>query len=254
MLFSVLFGSWTANIAAFNGDVVRELAAQFMTLAESQGAKGPLMDAHRMVGISCLFTGDIAQARAHLDRAIALYDPMQDRPVGLDARVATLVRRAWALWVLGYPDAARVDRDDALNSARGIGQSATLLFALPHALLINILCGDYAAANANADELAALADEKGATFWKSCGTVMRGCLFASNGKPGEAVQTITAGIAEWKSTGATVWLPIYLSYLSRAHAALGNFDAARRCIGEATMAMQTTKETWWQAEINRVAG
>jgi len=38
----------------------------------------------------------------------------------------------------------------------------------------------------------------------------------------EVVHAITAGIAAWKSTGATVWLPVYLSYLARAHAALGH--------------------------------
>jgi hypothetical protein len=42
-LFSVLYALQTANWAAFNGDVLRELAAQFLTLAEKQGAAVPLM-------------------------------------------------------------------------------------------------------------------------------------------------------------------------------------------------------------------
>jgi class 3 adenylate cyclase/predicted ATPase len=254
MLFSVLFGSWTANIAAFNGDVVRELAAQFMALAESHGATGPLMDGHRMIGISHLFTGDIAEGRAYLDRAIALYDPMQERPVGLDARVASLARRAWALWLLGYAEAALADANDALTDARRIGEAANLLFALPHALLVNILCGNYAAANAAADELVALADEKGAWFWKSCATSMQGCLFALTDKASDAVRMITTGIAAWRATGATVWLPVYLSYLARAYVACGKVDDARRCIGEAMTAVETTKERWWEAEVHRVAG
>jgi class 3 adenylate cyclase/predicted ATPase len=253
-LFSVLFGSWTAANAAFNGDVVLALAAQFMALAEKQGATGPLMDGHRMMGISLLFTGDIADGRAHLDRAIALYDPMQERPVGLDARVASLVRRAWALWLLGYAEAALADTNDALTDARRIGEATNLLFALPHALLIHILRGNYAAANAAAAELGALADEKGSRFWKSCGTSMQGCLFAVTGRASDAVHTITSGIAAWRATGATIWLPVYLSYLTRAYAECGKVDDAWRCIGEAIAAVETTKERWWEAEVNRVAG
>jgi class 3 adenylate cyclase/predicted ATPase len=253
-LFSVLFGSWTAANAAFNGDVVLALAAQFMALAEKQGATGPLMDGHRMMGISLLFTGDIADGRAHLDRAIALYDPMQERPVGLDARVASLVRRAWALWLLGYAEAALADTNDALTDARRIGEATNLLFALPHALLIHILRGNYAAANAAAAELGALADEKGSRFWKSCGTSMQGCLFAVTGRASDAVHTITSGIAAWRATGATIWLPVYLSYLTRAYAECGKVDDAWRCIGEAITAVETTKERWWEAEVNRVAG
>ena len=35
---------------------------------------------------------------------------------------------------------------------------------------------------------------------------------------------------------------------------IGQFDDARRCIGEAMTAMETTKETWCEAEVNRIAG
>jgi class 3 adenylate cyclase len=34
LLFSILYGSWVANIAAFNGDICCELAGQFLALAE----------------------------------------------------------------------------------------------------------------------------------------------------------------------------------------------------------------------------
>ncbi len=36
--------------------------------------------------------------------------------------------------------------------------------------------------------------------------------------------------------------------------ALGRNDEAWRCIGEATLAAEKTKETWLEAEVNRVAG
>ena len=49
-------------------------------------------------------------------------------------------------------------------------------------------------------------------------------------------------------------MPLYLSYLARAYAELGQFDDAWRCIGEAMTAMETTKERWCEAEIHRIAG
>ena len=81
LLFSVLYGFWVANYVAFNGDVMRELAAQFLALAEKQGATVPLMIGHRLMGTSLLHTGDIAEGRAHYDQAIALYDPAEHRPL-----------------------------------------------------------------------------------------------------------------------------------------------------------------------------
>ena len=119
---------------AFNGDVMRELAAQFLALAEKQRATVPLMIGHRLMGISLLHTGDIAEGRAHLDRAIALYDPAEHRPLatrfGQDVGVAILCYRSLALWLLGYPEAALADAEHALKDAREIGHAATLMYAL----------------------------------------------------------------------------------------------------------------------------
>ena len=50
LLFSVLFGLWNARFAAFNGIAACELATQFLTLAEKQGAAVPLMVGHRIIG------------------------------------------------------------------------------------------------------------------------------------------------------------------------------------------------------------
>ena len=122
LLFSVLYGFWVANHWAFNGDVYRNLAAQFLTLAEKQRMTVPLMIGHRLMGNSLLRTGDIVESRVHYDKAMALYDPMEHRPLathfGQDPGVTTLVFRSQALWALGYPEAALRDIDHALKNAR----------------------------------------------------------------------------------------------------------------------------------------
>ena len=51
-----------------------------------------------------------------------------------------------------------------------------------------------------------------------------------------------------------MYLPFFLAHLSKAHAELGQFDDAWRCIGEAMTAVETTKERWYEAEINRIKG
>ena len=38
LLFSALYGVWVVNYVVFNGDVLRDLAAQFLTLAEKKRA------------------------------------------------------------------------------------------------------------------------------------------------------------------------------------------------------------------------
>jgi predicted ATPase len=259
LLFSALYGLWLANFMAFNGDVVRELAEQFLALAEKQGGTVPLMIGHRVMGLSLLCAGDMAEGRAHYDQAIALYDPGAHRPLaarfGADIGVAILSYRPLALWTLGYPESALADAEHALGDAREIGQVATLLFALGGGgLWILILCGNYAAATAQADELVALAVEKGAVLWQALAILHQGLLLVLTGKASDAVQMMNSGIAAMRSAGSTTWIPWESSFLASAYAELGQFDDAWRTIGEAVMAVETTKEKWCEAEINRVAG
>ncbi len=197
LLFSVLYGVWVANIVAFNGDATRELAAQFMALATKQGAAVPLMLGHRLMGVSLCFTGDIVASRPHFDRANALYDPAEHRRLATrfshDTRVSIFSFRSLALWILGYPEAALADAARALKDASEIGHATTLMFALCITGLTRIFCGDYTAALVQSDQVAALADEKGAALWKAWGTLNKGWVSALIGKPSDAVHAITSG-------------------------------------------------------------
>ena len=258
LLFSVLYGSWVASFIAFNGDVMRELATRFLELAKKQGATVPIMIGHRLMGTTLTATGDIAKARAHHDQGIALYDPAKHRPLvtrfGQDAGVTGLSFRSLTLWFLGYPEAALADTDHALKIAREIDQAATLMFALAVTNFTRIFCRSCATASARIDELIALADEKGALQRKAEGVTQKGCVLALIGEASDSVQTITSGITAWQSTGATVWVPLYLSYLAKAYAELGQIDDAWRCIGEAIKTIETTKERWYEVEVYRMAG
>jgi tetratricopeptide (TPR) repeat protein len=150
LLSTVLYGYWVGKYIALNGGAMRELAAQFLALAQQNGTAAPLLIAHRIMGISLICTGDVAQARTHLDSAIAGYSPPEHRSLamrfGHDTRVAVLFYRSWTLCMLGYPDAALADAEHALKGAR-----------------------NYALAAAQSQQLFALAEDKAAWFCKPHG-------------------------------------------------------------------------------------
>jgi predicted ATPase/class 3 adenylate cyclase len=258
LLFSVLYSFWVASFVAFNGKVMRELAAQFQSLAKQHGAAIPLMVGHRNMGVSLLHTGDFVEAQAEFDRALDLFDPAQHRHLGTrfgqDVGVALSFYRSLTHWSLGYPKRALADADRAIKEAREIDQAASLMAALTLTSLTHIHCGNYALANAQLDEAIKLASEKGALFWKAGGILVKGCLLAESGKALDAVHTIASGISEWRETGTTVWVPTFLCYLAKAHAELGQYDEAGRSIDEAMTTLQASSESWYEADVNRIAG
>ena len=258
LLFSILYGFWVHSYVAFNGNMMRELATDFLTLAEKQASTPALMVGHRLVGTSLMTTGDILGGLPHYNRAIALYDPTEHRSLAarfaVDAAVSSLCFRSWILWLLGYPAVALANATEALKDAREIAQAPTLMYALFYVVLPNIWCGKQDKAKAHADELVALADEKGTAFWKADGIRAQGYLFAEAGRATDAIQTMTSALAAWRATGSTLRVPTDLSYLADAHLALRQFKQARHHINEAIKAIETTGERWYEAEVNRIAG
>ena len=258
LLFSILYGFAIANFAGFNGDALGDLARQFLDLAEKQKAVVPIMIGHRLMGHALVITGHIAEGRSHYDQVIALYDPAEHRPLamrfGQDVLASILPFRALALWAQGYPDAAFADVDRVVKHAREINHAASLMLALSIGSLTYIYCGRYAEASKLSDEVVALADEKGIAGFKGLGMADRGWILASTGRPADAIATTISGIDGWQSTGGTLFLPAYLSGLARAYADLGQLGDAWRSIAQGMALMETTKQSFFEADVCRTAG
>ena len=190
---------------------LKRALAQIATLPATPDLRREEIKLHVAFANALTLTGDLVDGKEHYDRALAIYDPAEHRPLttrsGRDVGVALLASRSGCMWLLGYPAASRSDAERALKNARETGQATTLMYALFRAGYNHILCGNYAAANAQVDELIALADERGAPYWKAIGTAVRGSLFALTGKASDAVRAITSGITSLRSTGATLYEP-----------------------------------------------
>ena len=257
LLYSVLYGFFMEKFINLDGDAASALARQFLALAEQQNATAPVMIGHRLLGMTLLLMGDATEALSHLDSAWALYNPIAHRPLatrfGHDVGAATLTFRPLARWLIGYPKAVLAEADHAVAAARETDHMPTLLFALAGTAFTRMCCRDQAAAAIHLDECIALAQDK-VPFWNMFAIVQRGCVLAQSGKAADAIDAISAGIAGLRAIGTTLFDTYRLAHLALAYAELGKLEDARQCIGEALTAAETTKEQWYLAEINRVAG
>ena len=158
VLFSVLYGIfWSRTISRSTANCCTSLRPSSWRSRRSK-LRRP-RSAWRIVamGICLLHAGDVAGGREHFERAIALYDPASHRPLatrfGLDIGTVPKSWRALALWLLGYPDAARAGADMRSRDARELGHVPTLMSTLSTTSWTYIFCGSYAEATAHADEL-----------------------------------------------------------------------------------------------------
>jgi DNA-binding SARP family transcriptional activator/tetratricopeptide (TPR) repeat protein len=129
-------------------------SGQAPTVASGQAQEGdrqPLMLGHWALGFSYWVRGQPVPAREHLDRAVALYDPGANRPLGglvaADPGVMARAMLGAVLWQMGYPDQARACFRQAVAHAEALGQPSSVAFAHYIAVMITSVVGrDLAAA------------------------------------------------------------------------------------------------------------
>ena len=150
LLFSVLYSFWVANYVAFNGDVVRELAAQFLALAEKQGATVPLMIGHRLMGISLLLRAISRKASASRSGDCALRS-CRASPAGdaiwRDVGVSILSYRSWPCGCSAIPRPRSQTRTKRSRCARDRPSCYLDACAGPSHRSPHCHCGNYATAN-----------------------------------------------------------------------------------------------------------
>jgi class 3 adenylate cyclase/predicted ATPase len=258
LLFSTLFGFWMAHYAVFDGEAARDIATQFLTLAEAQRNSGLTVVGHRMAGASSFNAGKIVNAKEHLDQGVALYNRAEHQALNsrfsVDSGPFLLSFRSLVLWILGYPDAARADALQALKDARETDRAPTLMLTLGTIVQTHTLCGDYLIALAEAEELVISSNKRGIAFWNAFARFGQGHLLALTGHSADAIQTISSAVATYRTTGSNTFLPWFLSNLSGAQSEAGQYGDAWVNITEAIELMGITQDRWAEAEVNRVAG
>jgi len=256
--FSVMYGQWVGHYVAINADMMRERAEEILTLADRQNSSVPQLLGHRLMGTSLVMQGQFEEALGHLNRAVDLYQPEEHRPLAArfsqDLGASALAFRSWTLWHLGYPDAALADVGRLLDAARELGQAPTLIYALFHSAVPEILCGKLSDAEDHVDELMLLAERHGLLFWKSLGLFLQGWCLADSGQGADAARTLREGFSTYASTGSTLFIPIFSCVMARAQAQQGRFENAIDTITQALAVGQRTNETWAEAELHRTAG
>jgi predicted ATPase len=118
----VLRGLWLFYSIRAEFEIARELGEQLLALAQRMQDPALRVEAHRALGETLLRLGELAQARTHLEHAIALYNPQHYHShaflYGQDPGVTSFSFAARVLWLLGYPDQACKRNHEALTLAQ----------------------------------------------------------------------------------------------------------------------------------------
>ncbi len=258
-LFPVLRGLWICYLERAALQPARELGEQLLTLAERQQESALLLEAHRALGLSLFWQGELASAQVHLEQGIALYDRQQHRShavlYGLDPGVHCLSYAAWALWLLGYPDRAMQRSHEALAWAQELSHPFSLAAALYFTARLHQYRREGPLTRERAEAAVTLSTEQGIPEWLAVASILRGWALADHGGQGEAgIAQMHQGLAAGQATGGELGRSLFLALLGEAYGNEGQTAEGLRVLAEALAVADKNGEHVYEAELRRVEG
>ncbi|HYZ33461.1 MAG TPA: AAA family ATPase [Crenalkalicoccus sp.] len=257
--FPALYGRFIVHFQRGELAVAHEAARELLRSAESRGDAAARVTGLRIVGSALCHLGRFAESRAHLEAALALYEPGRDRSsalvYALDSRVVCLFWLVHVLLALGYPEQARARMREALGYARELAHPYTLAYALSVACLFHGRHRPGPDARIEADALVTFAAEQGFPLPAAVGRVVGGwARIGEGGAAEEATALMRRGLAEYKATGAELWVPDFLALLAQARGQAGQPAAGLELLAEALDRVAETGGRWLEAELHRLRG
>ena len=257
-LFPVLFGLWVSYLVRAELQTAHELGKQLLRRAKSLQDPALLMEAHMTLGFTLLGLGELASAREHFERGIALYDSQQHRShsflYGQDPGVTCLAYAAFALWLLGYPDQSLEKIREALTLAQELSHPYSLAMALNLTALLHQFRREGQASQERAEEAITLSIEQGFPLWLAQGTIQRGWALTEQGQGEDGIAQMRQGLDAWQATGAEIEQPLFLALLAEACGKAGHAEDGLKVLTEARVVVDKTGECFYEAELYRLKG
>ena len=236
---------------------VLQVGEQVLHLAERSGDNQRILFAHSLLGAARWMRGELAQARDHLDRALAGYNRQSNDPpylvLGLDTNVMSIAWRAMVLWLLGYPDQALQQLQVALTAARDCNYATTLAFARTLTGILLFLCGRDTEAALQHIEALRLTDAKGLPLDAWAGSLTTWTAERER-QDQAALPQMHQAMATFRATGTGAGHGLQLLLLAQSCARAGDAQAGLEALAEALEWVEESGAHAVEAEAHRLRG
>jgi class 3 adenylate cyclase/predicted ATPase len=252
------FGLWVGSYVRGELAAMREHSTAFLSHVEARPDSPEAGIAHRMAGITHWFAGEYVEAREHIERALALFEPGRDDDLafrfGHDAGVAAMLCLALTLWPLGDIGRAVSLIGDAEARSASLAHIATRAHGKQHAALFELMRGDLSRAAPHAIELSRLAQEHDLPHWRAYGFFFEGVASAESGASRSGLDKVRHGAQVLRDRNAQSFDGLIQITLSEAEARAGDVNRALGILDETLATCERTGHRAFEAELHRVRG
>jgi tetratricopeptide (TPR) repeat protein len=252
------YGLWVGSYVRGELPSMRAHSAAFLSDVEARPDSPEAGVAYRAAGITCWVAGEYREARDHLERALALFQPGRDNDLafrfGLEPGVAAMFSLAAALWPLGEVNRAVSLVEQMLTRIADLTHVGTLAVGRTYATLFELMRGDRTRAAPNAFELVRLARENELTMYRAVGAFLGGWVTGVGGAPGGGLEDMRRGVRLLREQNVLMYDGLLKIALAEAEARAGDPDRAIAIIDEALATADRIGYRSFEAELHRTRG
>lgn len=258
-LFPALWGQWMFRTGRSETDASRRLCARLLALAEKFDDAGLKLQAHHAMWSTSFVCGELAEARAHAQSGLALFDAkiyqsMASSYGNHDAACCARNFSAISLALAGDGEGARAMIDHSLAAARSLDDPFSLALTLYFTSAAAQMLGDVSLATANSELSVQMAIEHDLAQPKAWSMGVAGWCVAENGDLDRGLALATQAIAAMQAIKSRHFLAYLFGLLTDVHLKAGHHAEAMKAVEEGLAIAEATGECFYSAELHRLRG
>ena len=257
-IFEVLWGLWAFYLLRADLEIAREMAEEFLRLAERQPNAGLVTRGHIAMEVTLFHQGELAPAMEHFEKGLLLYDREQDLADSVrytqHPPVSLRCHAAWTLWFLGQPDQALERILEALTLARDLSEPHVVAHTLYFVAIVHLLRREAQLAQELAKASMDVSSEHGLVLYQASSTVVLGWALSEQGMDEEGIQQMRHGLAQHQAADTEMARPLFLSLLGEALGKANQTDQGLDLLEEGLSLIYRKGEKCYLPELYRIKG
>jgi DNA-binding winged helix-turn-helix (wHTH) protein/tetratricopeptide (TPR) repeat protein len=257
-VFSTLRGLVIHRLISGDTGAALEVAERLHEMARQEGPR-LLRVSHQSLGFILLCRGELAGARAHLEEAISRFESASasvdlSLPGTGNLLVEGMVNLAWTLWLLGFPDEALQQSQQARAQAREQPALFARCFVEYFATEIHAYRREPEKVRTQVTELASVAAEHGYSHFVSVAVFLRAWAESHLGKRPTTIASMREGINGRLGLGARGGVPNHLGLFAERCLETGEIDQGLAAVEEGLEISDAGEQRIFDAELWRLKG
>ena len=236
---------------------MRAHSADFLNDVQARPNSPEAGVAHRVAGATCWFAGEYREAKDHLERALAMFQPGRDDDLafrfGQDQGVSAIAYLALVLWPLGEIDRAASFMSRMLARITSLTHGNTIALGHMFAAQFALMHGGPMRGKANSLELSRIASAHDLAQFRAFGMFFDGWARVESDLLG-GLDGMRRGVDSLRAQNILIFDGLVKIALARTEAEAGDPGRAAAILDEALATADRLGHRTFEAELHRARG